>query len=236
HPCGGQECGAVGDKGDEMVGTPGQGRVVEGPFVLGDPDRFGTHLHDEGLGDGAELFGGGDSEAAVGEPFDVLVATGEGHHRVQGHRKSPDHGGGGQDPVAVRATGVRDEGATHVDPGRGQPRGDLGEFVVGDGEQDQVAGFDHLRGVEDPGGGQALCDVGSGTFGNGGRRDDLVPGATEGLAEDGTDPAGADDSDAQPRRTLLCRLHPCVSSCSVRPACLRTVTLVHTIALPGGSL
>src|SRR5699024_397943 len=129
------------------------------------PDRFGAHLHDECLGDGTELFGGGDAEGAVDEAFDVLVAAGEGHRGMQGQGEGPGDGGGGQDPVAVRASRVDEEGAAQVDPGRGEPFGDLGELVVGDGEQDQVADLDHLGGFENPGAGQALGGVGARALG-----------------------------------------------------------------------
>ena len=117
--------------------------MVERPLVLGDPDQAAAELGDQRLGErGVSRLVGGDAEgAARAAGGEVDVGAGEGHRGVQREhvrrrRRRPaaaPRGRAGR--RCARRTGPAPDRA-----GRGQHRDDVGEHVVGDGEQQQVAG------------------------------------------------------------------------------------------------
>ena len=95
--------------------------MIERPGVLADPERFAADLEDQRLRDGvADVVGGGDAEAGVGQSGDVLVGAGECHRRVNGQRDAVLFGQRAQHRDAVGARGVHDDRARAARPGGGQ--------------------------------------------------------------------------------------------------------------------
>ncbi len=133
-----QQVQGLGDQGHQVVGAVGQGRVVERAGLLGDPHRVAAHLHHERLGHGAQDPGRGHPERASGQPVEVRPRAREGHHRVQRHGQRPDPGGRFEHAGAVAARGVHEELPRGDRPGVGQPADEVGQHVVGHGEQDEV--------------------------------------------------------------------------------------------------
>ena len=99
----------VVDQRDEVVRAQRQRRVVERPRRLRHPHRLAAHLEHERLGDRAQLVRRGDAEGRAVEPVEVLGASGEGHHRVQGQGDHAPCRRGVEHADALRAGGVRDE-------------------------------------------------------------------------------------------------------------------------------
>ena len=114
----------------------------------------------------------------------------------------------GVDLEPVPPGGVRDELARLPGPGRGQPGDEVGERVVGHGEERPA------RPAAPPPRERATGVPGSSWAARVARllahprdRDDPVADPLEGRAEDGADPPGADHADVEPCGTLVGRSH-----------------------------
>ena len=115
---------------------------------------------------------------------------------MQRERQDAGPLGGREDGEAVGAGGVERELAGPPRAGLREARDEPGEGVVGDGEDHEVAGGDHLVGVEQRNAGQQAGGALGGGGGEAGRGDVVTRGC-EGCAQDGADPAGADDAHAE---------------------------------------
>ena len=204
--CLGKDLSGLGDERDEVVAAVGEGRVVQRPRLLGYPHRLAAHLHDEGLGDGAQRLGRGDPEARLVQPGEVERGAREGHRGVQRQRDDTlvDGWGEGGEPVRPGGVGRDLPGAPHL--GRGEAGDEIGQGVVRHGEQHEVSGGDDLLDrvdgdVRQEGRGPLEAGLAHGTHG-----DDTVPGCGEGGAEHGPDPSGSDDADAQPGARMVHRV------------------------------
>ena len=82
-------------------------------------------------------------------------------------------------------------------PVSARPATSPAQGVVGDGEHDEVGGGDHLVGGQQRDAGQQAGGALGGGGGEAGGGDDVVAGGGERGAEDGADPAGADDAHAE---------------------------------------
>ena len=141
-------------------------------------------------------------------------------------RAGADRGGRLEHGQAVAAGGVHDVLAG-VDRAAGREHGDdVGQHVVGDGQQQQVAGAGDRGGLLGRDAGQQRGDPAARGVGLTGGGDDLVAGAAEGGGEDGSDPAGADDADPQRPRArgagtveLLMRRTSRCSPSAIRGGC-----------------
>ena len=113
------------------------------------------------------------------------------------------HGGGRlEDGEAVATRGVGDVLAL-ADRAGGAEHGDhVGEHVVGDGEQQQVAGPGDVGGLREGYAGQQRRDAPAGGVGLAGHGDDLVARAAEGGGQGRADATGADGADPQARAGL----------------------------------
>ena len=107
-----------------------------------------------------------------------------------------DVGGRLQDGQAVPAGGVRDVLPRADRARRGELGDDVAEHVVGDGEQQQVAGAADGGGLASRDARQQRLDAGAGGVRVTGDGHDLVTCGAEGRGEHGTDAAGPDDTDA----------------------------------------
>jgi hypothetical protein len=193
-----------------MVRSVRERGVVQRARGLGDPDGLGAHLDDAPRG--LVAVRGGDAEAAGGDALEILGATGEGHHGVQGERQRAVLGGGGEHVDAVRATGVHDDlpGAQRASGGEAAEH--AGQGVVGQGEQDQVGAGDDLVRRQQRDTGQQVLRAPHGLGGDPGGGRDRVAGPGEGGPEHRADPAGGDHADGQARRSV----HPASLSCRNR--------------------
>lgn len=133
--------------------------MVERAGGLLDPLRLGAHLDDEDFGGHPQFRRGGDAEAAADQALDVDGRAGEGHRGVQREGQGPGAAGGVEYGGAVAAGGVHEELAGAYGAGAGEARDQVGERVVGDGEQDEV-------GAGQYGGGFHQRDAGEQRFGS----------------------------------------------------------------------
>ena len=108
-----------------------------------------------------------------------------------------DRAAGLEHGEAVPAGGVHDVLALADGAGGAEHRDDVGEHVVGDGEQQQVAARGRRRSAWQRYAGQQRRDAAAGGVGLAGDGDDLVAGGAERGGQDGADAAGADDADPQ---------------------------------------
>ena len=120
-------------------------------------------------------------------------------------RQHADQLGRFEDADAVTAAGVDDDlpGAEGADLGQAAHQARQG--VVGDGEEDEVHLGDDLGHVADRYAREEVRGPRPGLLAHGGDRGHLVAGAVEGGAQDGADPARADDAHREPRRVVLAR-------------------------------
>ncbi len=82
-----QRLDGVEQHGDDVIAGMRQRRVVQRAGVLADPERLAADLEHQRLRDGvADLVGGGDAEAGVGQSGDVLVGAGERHRGMDRQR------------------------------------------------------------------------------------------------------------------------------------------------------
>ena len=139
----------------------------------------------------------------------VDVGAGEGHRRV--HRDGAGaHGDGrGEHGQAVAAAGVHDDLALADRAGGAEHRGDVVEHVVGDRQQQHVAGAGDGGRLEDGYAGQQGRGAAAGGVGLAGDGDDLVARRAKAGGQDGADTAGADH--AHPEGVASCFLEPLVS-------------------------
>src|SRR3569833_4757862 len=98
---------------------------------------------------------------------------------------------------AVRAGGEEEQLAAAPGPGLGEAGDQPGESVVGDGEDDHVAGGDHLVRGQQRNTGQPPGGAHGGGGGQTGGGVLVVAGGGEGGPEGGADPAGSQHADAQ---------------------------------------
>ena len=192
----GQHLQRLADQGDQVVGAVREAGVVERAAVLGHPHRAAAEVGDERLGERLLGVAGGDAEDAAGEPVEVEVGAGEGHRGVQRDRAGTGGGRGGEHVEPVPARGVHDVLAGADRAAGGEHLDDVAEHVVGDGQQQHVAGAGDGARLERGYAGQQRLDAGAGGTGLTGGGDDLVAGRAEGGGQDGTDASGADDADA----------------------------------------
>ena len=143
----------LGDQGDQVVGAVREARVVERAHLLGHPHRRAAEVGDERLDERALGRLGGEAEDRAGEPVEVDRRAGERHRRVHRGHPGADRAGRLEDGQAVPAGGVHDVLALVEGAAVGEHRDDVAEHVVGDGEQQQVAGAGHVGrlAARDPG-------------------------------------------------------------------------------------
>ena len=188
-------------------------RVVDRPVLLLDPDRLTAHLEDQRLTEGAQGLQRGHREAAVDEPVQVDGRAGERHGRMEGERQGLAGDRRLKDGDAVDAGGVDDDLARMEGAGGRQPGHELGKRVVRDREQHELDGADDLPDRQDRyAGKQGRCPL-QRPLAHRGDTDDAVPGLTQRRAQDGADPAGTDDPDAEARGTLCGVAHPANLPC-----------------------
>ncbi len=82
-----------------------------------------------------------------------------------------------------------------------QPGDELGQRVVGHGQQHQLGRRQDAGDIQDRYAGQQHLGPLPGRRAHGRRRDDPVAGPSQGRTEDGSHPTGPDDADVQPGRT-----------------------------------
>ena len=97
----------------------------------------------------------------------------------------------------MAAAGVHDELALADRAARAQHRDDVGQHVVGDGQQQQVAGARDVGRLGDRDAGQQRVDAATRGVGLTGGGHDLVARGTERGGQDGADAAGADHAHAE---------------------------------------
>ena len=144
---GGQHLHRLGHEGDEVVGAVGETCVVERALVLGDPHRAATEVGDELLGDGPLRLAGGDAEDAPrsrGRSTSVPVKVIAGCRAIG---RAPTAAASAEHGEPVGAAGVDDELTLADRAARGQHRDDVGQHVVGDGEEQQVGGTRSIAGL-----------------------------------------------------------------------------------------
>ena len=180
----------------------GETRVVERAAVLGHPHGATAEVGDEPLGELALGVPGGDAEDAAREAGQVDLGAGEGHRRVQRDHARTDGGGRLEDGEAVATGGVGDVLALADRAGRAEHRDHVGEHVVGDGEQQEVAGPGDVGGLREGYAGQQCRAALAGGVGLAGDGDDLVARAAEGGGQGRADATGADGADPQARAGL----------------------------------
>ena len=163
---------------------------------------FAADLDDERLGDGAQLLGSRDPERAVGEPVEVHRRPGERHRRVERDGEDVMGQGGGQDADAVPPRRVRDDLSGLPPSGGRQARDEVGERVVGDGEEDELGPGDDVRDGPDRDPRQQRLGAGEARLAHGGDPRDVVTGTAQGGPEHRADLAGADDTHLEPSRML----------------------------------
>lgn len=209
HPVGGldtgraQELHGLGDQGDQVVGAQGEGRVIERAALLGDPLGLAAHLDHQGLGGQPQFLGRGDPEGASGEPLDVHRSARERHRGVQGQRQRADPQSGVQDLRAVPPGGVHEQLPGAYGPGVGEALDEPGQGVVRDGQQHQVRALQHLRGRDHWHVREHQRGPPPGRVRHPGDGHRAVPGQLERGGQRGAHPAGADDTDGEPRGAVL---------------------------------
>ena len=184
----------------------GERRVIERTRRLRHPHRLAAHLDDERLGDRAQLLERGHAERRAGQPVEVLGASGEGHHRVQGEREHAAGRRGVEHPDALRARGVRRragparQAPVSASPATSRRRTSSGTASSTKSAAATVSSAGSTRSTREhplgpaPGLGRHPADG-----------DDLVAGAGERGAQRAADPADPDDPDAQPRGSSSCQ-------------------------------
>ena len=198
-----QDLHGLGDEGDEVVGAVGQACVVERAPVLGHPHRATAEVGDEGLGDLAVGVVGGDAEDAAGQARQVDVGAGEGHRGV--HRDGPgtDLAGRLEDGEAVAAARVDDVLALADRAALAQHGHDVGQHVVGHGQQQQVARARDVGRLGDRHTREQRADAPTGGVGLACGGHDLVPGGAERGCQHGADAACADHANTELRHVDL---------------------------------
>ena len=115
---------------------------------------------------------------------------------MQGDRAGADRDGGVEHGQAVAAARcARRSWPAWIAPLALSIGDDVGQHVVGDGQQQQVAGARDGGGLVAGDAGQQGRDAVAGGVGLAGGGDDLVAGGAQRGGEDGTDATGADDAD-----------------------------------------
>ena len=181
-------------------------------FVLGGV-RSGKSAHGESLLDGHRQI----RYLATGP---LTSSDGEWMDRVRLHRERRDDRYTTIETTdlgqALRTARVNDdagaESAREV-----ESRDERCQFVVGDGEQEQVGTLGDLLWLEERHGGQQRLGALTARVADAGRRDDLVPGLAQRGSEDGTDASGTDDADAKARRPHF--THSPHATCDPHPRC-----------------
>lgn len=171
--------------------------VIHGPVLLLDPHRLGAHLQHERFSDRPQNLWGGDPEAAVRQPHEIHRGAGEGHGRMQGQTQDVMTCGRLEDPRTVTPGGVHHELSGLPGAGSTQTGHQRGQRVIGDGQQDQLGPFDDFLNGHDGYAGEQVSSPDARLLTH--RRDGhkAVAGPVKGGAQDGTDPAGADDPDVK---------------------------------------
>ena len=188
--------GLAGDRG-EVVGAVGQGRVVDRAVGLGDDHGLTAHLHDQRLRDRQHRRRGGDTERAAAEPRQVQTQPGERHGRVD---RQPDGSGLPrrlQDLHAPAAGGVGHELPGLPVPGRGQSAHQVGQLIVGNGQQHELRALHDLLRGEDRDLGQQQLGTLPGGLRDGGDPHHPVPGGTQRGSQHRPHSPGADHADSQ---------------------------------------
>ncbi len=182
--------------------------MVEGAHLLGHPHGGAAEVGDEGLDERTLGRLGGEPEHGAREPVEVDGGAGEGHRGVHRGHPGPDRAGGLEDGQPVPAGGVHDVLALVEGAAVGEHPHDVGEHVVGDGEQEQVAVARDRGGLGTGDAREELGDPALRGVGLTRRRDHLVPRATERGAQDGADATSADDTHAHAGHLNLFRSNP----------------------------
>jgi hypothetical protein len=156
---GGEDLHRLGDEGDEVVGTVGETRVVERAAVLRDPHRATAQVGHQRLREPAVGVGGGHAEHAAGQAGQVDLGAGEGHRGVQGNGAGTDLPRRLEHGQAVPTARVRDDLPLADRTARAQHRDDVGQHVVRDREQQQVAGARDVGRLGDGDAGQQVVDA-----------------------------------------------------------------------------
>jgi hypothetical protein len=167
-----------------------------------------AHLEHQRLRDRLpDVVGGGDPEAGVGQPADVLVGAGERHRRVNRQRYAAVLGQRRQNVDAVGAGRVRhDRSGSHRRRG-GQAGHQAGKFAVGNRQQQQLSGRGDVRRRQHLRIGQPAHRPLPGRVGDGAARDHDVVGAFQRNAQRGSYPTRGDDSHLEPGRAQTVELH-----------------------------
>ena len=191
---GGQHLHRLGHQGDEVVGAVGEACVVERALVLRThmvrPPRSATSCSVTARSASPAVT----PKIALAQSGQVDLGAGEGHRRVQRDRARADGGGIGQDGQSV-APLVWDDVLALVDrAARTEHRDDVGQHVVGDGEEQQVGGPRSVAGLDHRGAGQEGLDAAAGGVGLTGGGHDLVARGAQRGGEDGADAACAHDT------------------------------------------
>ncbi len=207
--CGAQCRNGVEQQGDAVIAGMGKGGVIQRAGVLAHAERLPADLQDQGLGDGVTDFvDGGDAEARVGQPVDVLVGTRERHRGMDGQRDAPLLGQRAQDRDPVRARRVHDDRAAMHRARRRETRDHACEFGIGNRQQKQFRARGDVVDRQDRSVGQATLGALSRLGRYGAARDDDVLRTLQRDAERSAHPSGGDDADGEPGGTQSVRGTP----------------------------
>ncbi|SIL15124.1 Uncharacterised protein [Mycobacteroides abscessus subsp. abscessus] len=130
-----------------MVAAVSQGGVIESAGILAHPDRLAADLQHQGRANRIPDFVCcGNSKAGVGKSFDILVATGERHGRMNGQRHTPQSGQRIQDCYAVGPRGMHHDRSGAHRTGGGKT-GDQGrQLMIRHREDQQFSAWRHFLG------------------------------------------------------------------------------------------
>ena len=185
-----------------MVGTDGEGCVVQRARCLLDPDRLGAHFDDQGLRCQPQSIRRGHAEARTGQSLQVDLGAGERHHRMQRHRQCADARQWLQHVRSVRPAGVRDHGAGAQHGRCSETAHQVGQHVVRHRDDQQVSDRGHLVGRHHRCFWDEVLRPTPALPRHGADTDQAMARALQRSTEHSTDAAGADHADSKAGRPV----------------------------------
>ena len=180
---------------DEVVRGEDGGRVIQRPHRVVQPERPGHEVVGDALPDRVALVVlGGDGHGAPGDAFEGAGDVGERLQRMERERPGTGRSRGRED-VEARCPRQVGHPLPGTEPSRsGDPFRDRGDVVVGNADEDELAGARRVRGIEERHvGEEPRRAVAGGTAAR--DRDDPMSGAAEEDRHRGPHASRADDRD-----------------------------------------